>query len=348
MTALPPTTGHLQLIQFASSLADTCTIMLTTQPDEPFVQERVDALYQAIERLPYRPSIVHYSRPMDPDPESPGFRDRWAGIMIGAGAEPGDLLVISEEWGRWLAEMTQMDWRPYDIRREINTAKGTLIREDPHLYWYDIIPEFRRHLQVRVTIFGAESTGKTTLAKAIANRMGALCLPEYARPYLETVGNEINWASMQAIYEGQRALQQADWYEDPLVIQDTDLFSTFGYWWNMRERIGENPNPRSTEGWGIKDDWPAEGLMEDAQALASDLYIVLPSAIPFEPDPLRYGGDHREIEDPYWIKLVSGQNLNYVVLPEHETDAWVDGVQALIEEAMTNKAKLISYDRHGY
>lgn len=339
MTALPPTTGHLQLIQFAEHLAgdDGVTVMLTTQPDEPFVQERVRALGQAVHRRGSMTQIKHYARPMNPDPSSKGFRDRWAGIMIGAGAEPGDLLVISEEWGRWLAELTDMDWRPYDVKREINPAKATSIRNDPTHMWRNILPEFRRHLQTRVTIFGAESTGKTTLASALKSVFQpCTVLPEYARPYLETVGNEINTASMTAIYEGQRALQRAEWNEHALVIQDTDLFSTLGYWqyFSFTDRIGYHHPP------------PWE-LRNDALALASDLYIVTPSVIPFEADPLRYGGDHREIEDDYWIKLLSGQKLNYVVLPRHPED-WVNIAKDLIQEALEKKGKLISYDRKGF
>lgn len=350
MTALPPTTGHIQLIEFASNLADTVTIMLTTQPDEPFVQERVDALYQATERLPYRPSIVHYSRPMNPDPSSEGFRDRWAGIMIGAGAEPGDLLVISEPWGQWLAEMTGMDWRPYDVERQINDARATQVRQFPHHYWSKILPEFRKHLQVRVTIFGAESTGKTTLARRLGiSTPDTIAIPEYARPYLENTVNEITTRSMTAIWEGQRALQRQQFLDYALVIQDTDLYSTLGYWNYWRNNV-DYSRPRFEPRLPYTDLQP---LREDARELRSDLYLICPSNIPFEADPLRYGGDKREIEDDWWMNFLAWENskkygLDYHVLTGESFDARRREAAGLIEAVMTKKAKLIEYDRHGF
>jgi nicotinamide riboside kinase len=343
---MPPTTGHLQLIQFAKGLSDHVVVMFTSQPDEPFAEERALALQVAIDRVASltHTEFIHYTRPMDPNPESDGFRDRWAGIMIGAGANPGDLLVISESWGRWLAEMTEMDWRPYDIAREINATKGTRVREDPYRNWDAILPEFRKHLQVRVTIFGAESVGKTTLAQRLrevhhGNSRFPACtvLPEYARPYLENTVNEITVRSMKAIWEGQRALQRQEYLDHPLIVQDTDLLSTWGYWKYWTERIDQKRNLG----------WPPDQLYSDARELKSDLYIMPPSVVPFEPDPLRYGGDRREIEDDYWINLCSWQNLNFRILgraPEY----WVSEATEMIRQEMKKKAELMVYDRNGY
>lgn len=367
MTALPPTTGHLQLIRFASNLANRTVVMLTTQPDEPFVKERVEAINAAISKMPWNGgSIVlkHYARPMDPNPDSEGFRSRWAGIMIGAGAEPGDLLVISEPWGQWLAELTGMDWRPYDIDRSINGVKATEVRGYPSVYWNSILPEFRRHLQTRVTIFGAESTGKSTLARRLRwahteypddgsddDAIFPKCtvLPEYARPYLESTVNEITTRSMVAIWEGQRALQRADWSEHPLVVQDTDLFSTWGYWsyfaWhdNNRSHVG------TWVGEGRLPSVPPDQLEQDAWDLRSDLYLVTPSdGVAFAADPLRYGGDHREIEDDVWINQLRARGLNYVVLPRGSKSERLQEAVKLIKGAMDKKAESIAYDRHGY
>src|SRR5690606_28700585 len=81
-------------------------------------------------------------------------------------------------------------------------------------------------------------------------------------------------------------------------IQDTDLFSTVGYW----------------EMWD-KDSMP-QSLLEDARDRKSDLYVVLSSDIPFEPDPLRYGGNTRESTDQYWIDLCEREELPYVYITE--------------------------------
>ena len=373
---MPPTTGHLNLIQFAEKLADAGTVvLLNTQPDEPFWSERPSALREAVAKaFPHGwVDIVHLHRELPQDPETPGFRALWKGIMIGQGAEPGDLLVTSETYGKWLAEMTDMVWMPYDIDRSINYARASNIRRHPSAYWDSIIPEFRPHLQTRVTIFGAESTGKTRLARNLGYRRlhdqneatnydGYIdydnesewfpkchVLPEYARPYLESTTNEITVASMTAIWKGQKALQEMPLVEHPLIIQDTDLYSTVGYWnhfsWYDEEgqHIGRTISRHKAR---IPEEMP-HALQEDAHGLRSDLYLITPSdGIPFEPDPLRYGGDHRELDDKYWITQAKGYGLPYKVL-DAAPSARVDQAVEFIKEAMAEKAKLISYDRKG-
>lgn len=156
-----------------------------------------------------------------------------------------------------------------------------------------------------VTLFGAESTGKTTLSKALAERLGGEWREEFARGYLETTGLDVTRASMRAIWQGQKALQQTPGAE--LIIQDTDLFSTVGYWRlpHVEQRIGTCPDQ----------------LIRDAARLKSDLYVIARSNIPFAPDVLRYGGDKRESLDSYWINLCESYELPYTVLNASNSNA---------------------------
>jgi hypothetical protein len=52
----------------------------------------------------------------------------------------------------------------------------------------------------------------------------------------------------------------------------------------------------------------------DALDNKSDLYLIAPSNIPFEADPLRYGDGERESSDQFWIDLCEDYGLNYKVL----------------------------------
>jgi len=198
-----------------------------------------------------------------------------------------------------------------------------------------MLPEFRPYLRTRVTIFGAESTGKTTLSRQLAMTLGGQWLFEYARPYLEQTVNEITAQSMTAIWKGQRALQEQadDLTDSPYVIQDTDLFSTVGYWQfpHWQSRIGSCPSK----------------LISDAKRLQSDLYIVTRSNIPFETDPLRYGGDKREGSDEYWINVCRQYALPFIVLSEqHREDRLQAAKEAALQRALA-KTGALAYDRHG-
>ena len=62
-------------------------------------------------------------------------------------------------------------------------VSGTSVREDPLGRWSDLAPATRAGLAVRVVVVGAESTGTTTLARALAARFAAPCVEEYGREH---------------------------------------------------------------------------------------------------------------------------------------------------------------------
>lgn len=333
---MPPTTGHLQLLQFANNVADDGVVaILNTQPHEPYPHERAVALREAIRRvgLENRIELIHYKKAIEQDPTTPGFWAMWRSMMQDFGITSDDVIVASERYGKKLADITGTKFFPYDIKRAINPAKATPIRDDTLQYFGDIIPEFQPYLRTRVTIFGAESTGKTTLSRQLAAALDATWLFEYARPYLEETTNEITPASMSAIWRGQRALQQhaEQVAEGPYIIQDTDLFSTIGYW--------QFPHWQSTIGT-----CPA-GLIKDATHLQSDLYLVTRSNIPFEPDPLRYGGDTREGSDDYWIALCRHYHLPYAVIDSGDETTRLNFALKQVQRAAQKKASTLTYDR---
>jgi HTH-type transcriptional repressor of NAD biosynthesis genes len=134
---------------------------------------------------------------------------------------------------------------------------------------------------------------------------------------------------MTRIAKGQAALQrQGQMLRDkPFIIQDTDLYSTVGYW-NLHLRD-----------FGFK---PYD-LEENAGKLMSDLYIITKSNIPFEADPLRYGGDKREGSDEFWIELLNKYSgTKYVVL--ESDDRWDRVDEALLHLDNLYKG-VLSYDR---
>jgi HTH-type transcriptional repressor of NAD biosynthesis genes len=335
LTALPPTLGHIDLVRFANSLTPgRVTVIINTQPDEPFFNERVWAVRDAVREVNGDISVrnIHRNLPQEPE-DDPGFWDMWAGFLHSHGFVAGDNIVASEIYGLKLAEVVRGRFMPYDLERQIRFTKATEVRNDWVGEWDQMIPEFRKYLQKKITIFGAESTGKTTLTKRLVDNgyFGiSTGLFEWARPYLETVGAELTVPRMDAINDGQYALQKAT-YEaavKPFVIQDTDLFSTIGYW-------------RNWDNWSIPDN-----LFGRALETKSDLYIILKSNIPFEADPIRYGGDHRELSDSYWISLAAEFKLNYVVIEESDLHERVDRVSDYIDRAFLEDQPL-KYQRRG-
>jgi HTH-type transcriptional repressor of NAD biosynthesis genes len=340
MTAMPPTIGHLHLIQFANELAPRTRVLVTTQPSEPFANERWWAVREATEymnRGDFIPHVVieHFHKELEQDPSAPGFWETWDDIMWQQGFKSGDIVVSSEPYGQTLADRLGGIFMPYDPNRELYYTKATNIRNDPKKYFADILPEFQRHLVSTVTFFGAESTGKTTLSDEVSRVYNGHWLFEWARPYLETVGNDITVESMTRIWKGQAAIQEhaRTWPNKPYIIQDTDLFSTVGYWEqpHWADVLGERP----------------EGLLKDAQAMKSDLYVITQSNIPFERDGLRYGIDKRESPDQYWIDLAEREGLNYIVLKSDSPTGRMAELINPMNELWKSKADALFFDRKG-
>lgn len=337
MTAIPPTRGHLALIKYASLVAPLVEVHLNTQPGEPFVHERYNALVRSVQGMPgVSVHVMHKTLPQEPTPEVEAqFWDMWAGFLTEWGITSDDFIVASEGYGAKLAEITGATFIPYDIARGISRTKGTWIRDDPLGMFKDIAPEFQKVLRKRVTIFGAESNGKTTLSNTLAHWWRAPWYPEWARPYLEAVGAEISAEKMHNIVRGQNALQglaESTAEDHPFIIQDTDLYSTLGYW--------------EANTWLLEESAP-DALRELAMRGKSDLYVIPRSNIPFEPDQLRYGGDDRELSDEWWIDFAERNMLNYVVL--EESDSVMRTFEAIghMTALFNTTANQLNYTREG-
>lgn len=307
MAAMPPTIGHVDLINFAHNLTGDARVILVTRGDEPYQQERFEAL---VEHFQHNAGVELLQLHQD-GLEAEGD-DYWGEVLRDYGFQEGDILVASEDWGAVIAEMLHGEFFPYDMNREIRYTKATAIRDDIEKNWAWIIPEFQRRLQKRIVVFGAESTGKSTLAQNLKKAFkDSVTVFEYARPYLELTPGELDVQKMLGIWRGQKALQETVSQMNPtprVVFLDTDLYTTLGYWqfWD----------PASV---------PA-GLEEDAELMKADLYIFLNSSIPFQPDPIRLGGDKREQNDAYWRGVLEANNLPYIEIV-------TDGVNARVIEA---------------
>ncbi len=83
-------------------------------------------------------------------------------------------------------------------------------------------------MTTRIVIIGAESTGKSTLAAAIARARGLPVTTEFVRDYVDGLDRELTADDLDPIARGQ--LAEEDRHGDaPLVLHDTNLLSTLIY-----------------------------------------------------------------------------------------------------------------------
>ncbi len=82
----------------------------------------------------------------------------------------------------------------------------------------------------RIVLTGAESTGKSTLARALSDHYGEPSTQEYVRDYVDALDRELNATDLEPIARGQieqedHALSEAK----RLILHDTNLLSSIIY-----------------------------------------------------------------------------------------------------------------------
>jgi NadR type nicotinamide-nucleotide adenylyltransferase len=129
----------------------------------------------------------------------------------------------------------------------------------------------------KIVIVGPESTGKTTLSKALAEHFGTVYVEEYARNYLEERNGHYKEHDLTAIAHGQFALEQQQMANaNKVLICDTDAL-VVRVWSEWK--------------YGRYDQAIEEGFKGDE---LSRIYLLTNIDLPWQPDPLR---EHPETND---------------------------------------------------
>ena len=82
----------------------------------------------------------------------------------------------------------------------------------------------------RVVITGAESTGKTTLAHALADYYNEPWTKEFVRHYVEQLDRELQFEDLESIARGQLAAEDEQLKQaQNLIIHDTNILSSIIY-----------------------------------------------------------------------------------------------------------------------
>ncbi len=186
---------------------------------------------------------------------------------------------------------------------------------------------------IRVAIVGAESTGKTTLAAALAPRLAretglrATWVPEVLREWCHHMGRTPRAPEQAALLRAQHErIESAAAAHDVVVCDTTALMTTIYSRLVFADR----------------------SLEERAVALHRRMAITLLTALdlPWVPDGMQRDGPHvREPVDRLLRELLIGHRLPWALVAGHgeaRVDAALDAVAPLLRPAAKNPAGLFT------
>ncbi len=140
-----------------------------------------------------------------------------------------DAVFTSEAYGEGFAAALGAVHVSVDPARVQLPVSGTALRADPHGLRRFLNPLVYAHFVQRVAILGAESTGKSTLAAALAGHFGTAFVREYGRDVYERENGALNPRHFLEIAHGQRALEReaaSSGAANRFVFCDTDAATT--------------------------------------------------------------------------------------------------------------------------
>lgn len=149
---------------------------------------------------------------------------------------------------------------------------------------------------IRVVLTGSESTGKTMLARQLADHYSAELAPEFVRDFATRKGAPVEFADTDDIACGQIALEEEHGARAAtLLIQDTDLLSTVVY---------------SGHYYGQCPDW----IRDAARDRLPNLYLLLEVDVPWIADEVRDRENRREEMQQLFRAAIASSGAPYQVI----------------------------------
>ncbi len=225
----PPHLGHLALIEFAGEHCRERVHVIVCERDGDVVEAALRARWMSFS-LPdelTKSEKVHFHVTPDDIPEEP---EPWARRTLELLAEdPPDAAFTSEDYGEPWAAAMDIRHVSFDPDRRRVATSATAIRRDPVGRYGDLVPAARAGLVRTVVLVGAESTGKTTLARDLAVALGTRWVPEYGRLYWDerpdTSPTLDEFAHIASIQQELIELHARE-VSVPWLIADTDALVT--------------------------------------------------------------------------------------------------------------------------
>jgi HTH-type transcriptional regulator, transcriptional repressor of NAD biosynthesis genes len=303
----PPHRGHKHLIDFGRSRVDELSVIVCQKPGE-FPEGELRAAW--LREIHPEVNVLLIDDVYDEQDSRVWAENsiRWLGFVP-------DMVFTSEDYGERFAHFLGCEHIQVDREREAVPVSGTMVRSNPLGCWDFLEPPVRAWYAKRICVVGAESTGKTTLARMLADRYRTVWVPEYGREYSERKLAEdggYDWRSEEFTIIARTQCErenEAARGANKVLICDTDAFAT-GVWHRR-----------------YMDDRSQEVEAIAAGHRRPDLYLLTDVDTPFVQDGTRDGESIREWMHETFVAELAEQRRPFRLL----SGSWQERFNAAVQ-----------------
>lgn len=218
-----------------------------------------------------------------------------------------DAVFSSEDYGEGFAEELTRYFRErdpsaprvehvmVDHERIQVRVSGTLLRADVHMHRDLLSPVVYASFVRRICLLGGESTGKTTLAGALARELGTLTVPEYGREVWTEKAGVLEFADLEHIGRVQvEREEQAAGRANRFLFCDTSPLTTLFF---SRLLFGR-----------------AAPALERMAERRYDLTVLCAPDFDFVQDGVRHGGSFRHEQHAWYLRELEARGIPFVLV----------------------------------
>jgi HTH-type transcriptional regulator, transcriptional repressor of NAD biosynthesis genes len=291
---MPIHKGHIALLNFAASQCDELIVSMSFTNNDVI---DCDLRFWWIKEIFKDQEKIHLCKikdDFDDDTLPLELRTKHWAQRIQEVYPPIDLIFSSEQYGESFARNLGVGHFIFDIGRKDFPVSASLIRKKPFAYWDFIPPIVQPYFVKKICFYGSESTGKSTMAKKMAEHYQTEFVPEVAREIISSNDFSVNDIIKIGYAQMQRTVDKTK-TANKFLFCDTDLITTEIY---SQIYLNEVPSV----------------LYELEKQIQYDVYFLFDIDVKWVEDGLRDMGDKREIMFAKFKQELDKRNIDYILV----------------------------------